>query len=239
MQDRSSMFKFASIGELAETTTQLFALNLQYKTSLGSRRNPQPATGLDKVEQMILNQVRDYLVDVREGFVLSVRTTQVTKRSEIKFLLDRVLMDWSQLSRELGLGEEDENPSGSKPDQIGEPQTLERVRQQLLAFGMAAVAFGQLPHLPAEQITFPYSYGEPPTYADIPTPDTPGETLVRIEELEQMVWQIMASHPQELLTRRYGALRRTYGFFETSACIAREDMQRFGIKQPKANLSPF
>jgi hypothetical protein len=239
MQDRSSMFKFASIGELAETTTQLFALNLQYKTSLGGRRNPQPATGLDKVEQMILNQVRDYLSDVREGFVLSVRTTQVTKRSEIKFLLDRVLMDWSQLSRELGLGEEDENPSGTKPDQRAEPPALERVRQQLLAFGMAAVAFGQLPHLPAEQITFPYSYGEPPSYADIPAPDTPGETLVRIEELEQMVWQIMASHPQELLTRRYGALRRTYGFFETSACIAREDMQRFGIKKPKTNVSPF
>lgn len=238
MQDRSSMFKFASIGELAETTTQLFALNLQYKTSLGSRRNPQPAAGLDKVEQMILNQVRDYLSDVREGFVLSVRTTQITKRSEIKFLLDRVLTDWSQLSHELGLGQE-ENSAGAKPDQIGEPQTLERVRQQLLAFGMAAVAFGQLPHLPADQITFPYSYGEPPTYADIPAPDTPGETLVRIEELEQMVWQIMASHPQELLTRRYGALRRTYGFFETSACIAREDMQRFGIKKPKAKLSPF
>ena len=29
MQDRSSMFKFASFGELAETTTQLFALKLQ------------------------------------------------------------------------------------------------------------------------------------------------------------------------------------------------------------------
>ena len=238
MEDRSSLFKFASIGELAETTTQLFALNLHYKTSLGSRRTNLQATGLEQVEQMILNQVRDYLADVREGFVLSVRTTQITKRSEIKFLLDRVLMDWSKLSRELGLGDEVEEAAAGA-DKRNDPPALERVRQQLLAFGMADVAFGQLPRLPADQITFPYSYGNPPTYADIPAPDTPGETLVRIEELEGMIWQIMAGDLQALLKHRYGALRRTYGFFETSACLARQEAERFGIKKPKAGLSLF
>ena len=232
MEQSSSMYKFASIGEMAETTTQLLALNLQYKTSLGSRR--QHATGMERVEQLVLQQARDYLADVREGFVLSVRTGQVTKRSELQFLLDRVLLDWSKLSHELGLdGGEENGLAGDKP---GQPLPIERVREQLLAFGMAAIAFGQLPHLAPDQITFPYSYSAPPTYADIPTPDTPGETLVRIEELEQMTWQIMASDVQELLKYHYGALRRTYGFFEVSACMTRQESERFGIKKRKSGL---
>src|SRR6202008_909631 len=111
-----------------------------------------------------------------------------------------------------------ENTSGQ--DQHSQLPKLEQVREQLLAFGMAAIAFGQLPRLPAEQITFPYSYSDPPTYSDISAPDSPGETLVRIEELEQMLWQIMASDLQELLKYHYGALRRTYGFFEVSAFMA-------------------
>ena len=232
MEQSSSMYKFASIGEMAETTTQLLSLNLQYKTSLGSRR--AHATGMERVEQLVLQQARDYLADVREGFVLSVRTGQVTKRSELKFLLDRVLMDWSKLSDELGLGGTEENAPLS--DSVGQPPAIERVREQLLAFGMAAIAFGQLPTLPPDQITFPYSYSDPPTYADIPAPDTPGETLVRIEELERMVWQIMASDVQELLKHRYGALRRTYGFFEVSAFMARKESERFGIKKRRSGL---
>lgn len=232
MEQSSSMYKFASIGEMAETTTQLLALNLQYKTSLGSRR--QHATGMERVEQLVLQQARDYLADVREGFVLSVRTGQVTKRSELQFLLDRVLMDWSKLSHELGLDDSGDNsPVG---DKLGQPPPIERVREQLLAFGMAAIAFGQLPHLAPDQITFPYSYSAPPTYSDIPAPDTPGETLVRIEELEQMTWQIMASDLQELLKYHYGALRRTYGFFEVSACMTRKESERFGIKKRKSGL---
>ena len=232
MEQSSSMYKFASIGEMAETTTQLLALNLQYKASLGSRRSH--ATGLERIEQLVLQQARDYLADVREGFVLSVRAGQVTKRSELKFLLDRVLMDWSKLSTELGLGEAEENgPVSDKPEQ---QPAIERVREQLLAFGMAAIAFGQLPHLAPDQITFPYSYSAPPTYSDIPAPDTPGETLVRIEELEQMTWQIMASDLQELLKYHYGALRRTYGFFEVSACMTRKESERFGIKKRKSGL---
>lgn len=166
MEQSSSMYKFASIGEMAETTTQLLALDLQYKASLGSRRSH--ATGLERIEQLVLQQARDYLADVREGFVLSVRTGQVTKRSELKFLLDRVLMDWSKLSTELGLGGTEEN--SPVEDKLDQPPPIERVREQLLAFGMAAIAFGQLPRLPADQITFPYSYGDPPTYSRHPHP---------------------------------------------------------------------
>ena len=55
----------------------------------------------------------------------------------------------------------------------------------------AAIALGHLPKLAAEQVTFPYAYTDPPTYSDIPTPTTPGAMLSRIDELEQMTWQLM------------------------------------------------
>jgi hypothetical protein len=112
----------------------------------------------------------------------------------------------------------------------GEPR-LERLRHQLLAFGMAATALGSLPRTPAEEITFPYSYSQPPTYGDIPAPATPAAMLQRIEELETMLWKLMAMDLQELVNHAYGPLRRTYGFFEVSARLARQEGQRFGIKR--------
>jgi hypothetical protein len=49
--------------------------------------------------------------------------------------------------------------------------------------------------------------------------------LSRIEELEQMVWRLMGGDMQGLLHQRYGALRRTYGFFESSAHLARRELR--------------
>lgn len=237
MDEALGVYKFASVGELAETVKQLLALGLQYKASLGGAPSKVQKSGLEQIEQLILQQARDYLAEVREGFVLSVRTTQVSKRTELRFLLDRVLLDWGALCQELGLADE---PADHAKRQAASTPTAapERVRHQLLAFGMAATALGQLPRLPAEQVTFPYSYNDPPTYGDIPAPDTAGEMLVRIEELEQVVWRLMGGDYQELLTRRYGALRRTYGFFEVSAHLAHHQAKRFGLKgkSPKLTL---
>lgn len=154
--------------------------------------------------------------------MLSVRAGQVSDRSEMRYLLDRVLFDWDALSRELGLALESENEREFQ-------QSLERVRGQLLAFGMALVALAALPRLPSEVVTFPHSYNRPPTYADIPTPVTPGEILTRIEEMEGMIWQFAAGRWGELVRRRYGPLRRTYGFFESSAHLAGEQARRFGL----------
>jgi hypothetical protein len=235
VNESSGVYQFVAIGELAETTTQMLALGLQSKTNLGRKTPTQPSAGLERIEQLILQQARDYLATVREGFVLSVRATQVTSQSELHFLLTRVLLDWTQLSRELGL---EEQTSDKTDPAAGTPTiSLERVRQQVLAFGMAATALGYLPRMPAEQITFPYSYSNPPTYADIPTPDTPGEMLWRIEEIEQMIWQLMSSHLQDLVERRYGSLRRTYGFFESSALLANREAERFGVKKAQRPLS--
>jgi hypothetical protein len=234
VDESSGVYKFVSIGELAETTTQLLALGLQSKTNLGGRAPTRQRNGLEQMEQLILQQARDYLAEVREGFVLSARSTKVASRAELQFLLERVLLNWTELSRELGLAEDEE--SSTPANQSIE---LEPIRQQLLAYSMAAVALGYLPRLPAEHITFPYSYSNPPTYSDIPAPDNAGEMLWRIEELEQMIWQLMSSDMQALVERRYGALRRTYGFFETSALLANREAERFGIKKKQRRLSRF
>jgi hypothetical protein len=232
VQDSSGVFKFVSIGEVAETMTQMLALNLQTRTNLGGRTPAKGPSGLERMEQIILQQARDYLAEVREGFTLSVRSSQVTDQAELRYLLERVLLDWTQLSRELGF-EENANTTQSHEAR------LEAVRQQVLAYSMAAVALGYLPHVPADQITFPYSYSNPPTYADIPTPDSAGEILWRIEELEGMIWQLMAGDLQALVERRYGALRRTYGFFETSALLANREAERFGVKKNQKHLALF
>jgi hypothetical protein len=177
---------------------------------------------------MVLQQARNYLSRVREGFVLSVRTADVASTDELGYLLERVLLDWDALRSELGLDIEDaESVQRPSPD----CPAIEQVRDQLLAFGMAAVALGMLPRLPKDEITFPRSYCKQPTYADIPVPTTPAEMLERIDEVEKMLWQIASYDLVELAERRYGPLRRTYGFFESSAWLAQRESVRFGIKK--------
>jgi len=233
MNEASGVYKFAGVGELAETVTQLLALGLQYGTELGRTSGRQSKSGLEKIEQIILQQARDYLAEVREGFILSVRTGQLAQKSELRFLLDRVLVDWNAFSQELGIDATDE-PLSESPDPMN---YVNQTRQHLLAFGMAAIALGQLPKLPADQVTFPYSYNDPPTYSDIPAPNSPGAMLSRIEELEQMTWRLMSGDLQGLLNQRYGALRRTYGFFEVSAHLARRETERFGIKRHSSQIA--
>lgn len=239
MDGTTGMAEFVSMGEIAETTIHLLSLNLNstthYGASSGSRQRHT-----DPVEQLVLQQARDYLRLVREGFMLSMRTAPSTEIAELRFLLERVLTDWNQLSRELGLDDTgDEAHRRALPPEESLPQRIERVRHQLLAFGMAVVALSQLPRLPAKQITFPHSYSQPPTYSDIPVPNSPGEMLWRIEELEQTVWRIMSDDLNELVQRRYGPLRRTYGFFETSAWLSRKETERFGIKKRRVSGVAF
>ena len=208
---------FVAIGEVTDATKKWLAMHLQ--TDIKTSRRPLAD---NRVALAILRQARDYLADVREGFVLSVRTGQVSEKSELRFLLDRVLLDWDALSKELGLA-----MAGEEDDALG--QELELVRGQLLAFGMAIVALAALPRLPSEAVTFPHSYNRPPTYADIPAPVTPAEVLSRIEEMEEMLWRFASGRWGELVRRRYGPLRRTYGFFESSALLAGEQARRFGV----------
>lgn len=247
MDETASLYEFVGIGELAETTTHLLALSLQQSAGRRARSD------MGQVEHIVLQQARDHLLKVREGFMLSVRAGHQTHHSELRYMLDRVLTDWSQLSEELGL---DAAPDDAPPDgtqgrtqeegEISDIATdtasvthLERVRHQLLAFSMAVIALGHLPRLPAQQITFPHSYSTPPTYSDIPVPSTPAEMLWRIEELEKTVWRLMADSARDLVQRHYGPLRRTYGFFEASAYLSRKEAERFGVKERQGPITTF
>jgi hypothetical protein len=247
IHESAGLYDFVGFGELAETTTQLLSLNLHHTAQSGGEQRSE----MGQVEQMVLRQAGDYLHKVREGFILSVRAGQIGHQAELRYLLDRVISDWSQLSRELGLAEGEQAESEERHDTssattagtatgkaaaAGMPTEVERVRHQLLAFGMAVVALGQLPRLPSKQITFPHSYGNPPTYSDIPVPHTPGEMLWRIEELEQMVQRLMSDDLNGLVQRRYGSLRRTYGFFEASAWLSHKETVRFGVKKRATSL---
>jgi hypothetical protein len=231
------LYDFVGFGEMAETTTQLLALNLHQSAHQSGDKRADPRTEMGAVGKLVLQQAGDYLHKVREGFVLSVRAGQVGHHAELRYLLDRVLADWSQLSQEMGLaadvnsGELGQTAEGNAP-----LPEVERVRHQLLAFGMAVVALAQLPRLPSKQVTFPHSYGNPPTYSDIPVPSTPGEILWRIKELEQMVQRLMSDDLQGLVQRRYGSLRRTYGFFEASAWLSHKESVRFGVKKQATTL---
>jgi hypothetical protein len=60
--------------------------------------------------------------------------------------------------------------------------------------------------------------------------------LWRIEELEQMVQRLMSDDLNGLVQRRYGSLRRTYGFFETSAWLSHKETVRFGVKKRATSL---
>lgn len=248
IQDNTSagLYDFVGFGEMAETTTQLLSLNLHQTAHIGEKRKGAQGhadrIGMDQVGKMVLRQASDYLQKVREGFVLSVRTGQVGHQTELRYLLERVISDWSQLSQELGLAdtnahiEEASNISATATSQGATHNEVERVRHQLLAFGMAVIALGQLPRLPSKQVTFPHSYGNPPTYSDIPVPSTPGEMLWRIEELELMVRRLMSDDLNGLVQHRYGSLRRTYGFFEASAWLSHKETSRFGIKKRPTSL---
>lgn len=232
MHDAEGLYEFVRISEVTATTKQLLALNLQQKTRLGARCEPNRARSDDPVEHFVLQQARDFVGQVREGFVLSTRQQDGLSVAEMRYLLDRVLHDWSELSEEIGLGS---TAPGQIPGLDAEP--LQRVRHQLLAFGMAVTALGYLPRTPSEEITFPYSYGKPPTYGDIPSPASPAELLQRIDEVERMIWKGMSLGWQELVNHHYGALRRTYGFFEANALLASREAERFGVKKPGSGLA--
>jgi hypothetical protein len=143
-----------------------------------------------------LNRILGDLKPMREGFMLTLRTSDVRLASELRDLIHH-LMDWNWLE-ELGLRWNTDEP-------------LERLGGQVVLYQHAIIALGVLPRLPANAVTFPHG-----KYADIPVPSTPGETLDRLEELERTIWAA-SSEPVNALSR--DAVRRTYGFFDATTWL--------------------
>lgn len=172
-------------------TRQRLAETIQEENRPGRRKKASRSGRLSKTLQ--------HLGDVREGFILSQRTSPQISLSELRRLVQHILLDWDWLSPlNLTL-----TPAGQ----------LQLVDQQLLAYNHALVALAAMPHLPAEAITFPQKR---PSYSDLAPPALPGELLVRIEELERVIYQVEVMPAK---TPAYSSLRRTYAFFEASSWL--------------------
>lgn len=144
---------------------------------------------------------------VREGFKITLRTASVRDLSELRDLIHETLMTWDWL--------------GALNLELKADTQIHYPLKQTLAFAHSYVTLGVLPRLPARAVTYP---DHPATYADIPVPHTPGEILARIDELETVLSEA-AARPKSAADPE--PLRRTYGFFETSAWLVSQHMGLF------------
>lgn len=146
----------------------------------------------------------EYLGEIREGFILSQRTSTNAALSEFRELVRHILVDWQWLYNM--------NMILSSRNQI---DTLD---QQLVFYNHALVALAVVPRLPTEAVTFPQRR---PTYNDVSIPVLPGELLARIEELEKIIYQAESKSIQDL---DYGSFRRTYAFFDASSWLVKKHL---------------
>ena len=141
----------------------------------------------------------EFTAQVHEGFVLSQRVSPQAGMEEVLRLSQPVLLDWQWIeSLNLSVMPDDE---------------VKAISDQLIAYEQAIMALGALPHVPAEEITFPQPH---PSYADILIPISPAQKLERIEELERVIYQAGIVPLNQIA---FSAVRRTYAFFEASAWL--------------------
>ncbi len=167
--------------------------------SMGRALGSPPASSTpQRPPAEVLADALDFLARAREGFVITLRTPMVPTTRELEELVNRVLVDWAWLEA-MGL---------SREGRTG----IQRPTEQLLAYHHSLIALAFLPHLPPEAVTYP---GVKRSYADIPVPRTPGQTLDRLEEMERTISQVEALNNGEVV--QVGEeMRHTYGFFEAT-----------------------
>ncbi|MEW5960933.1 MAG: hypothetical protein AB1801_24670 [Chloroflexota bacterium] len=185
------------LARVVRATRQMLATTIQEYNRPGRKvETPRPGQ---------LSKTLQHLADVREGFILSQRTSPQISLSELRALIQHILLDWDWLQ-----------PLNLTVVPAGQVETVD---QQLVAYNHALVALAALPHLPAEAITFPQPR---PTYSDLSAPALPGELLARIEELERVIYQV------EVIPEKapaYPSLRRTYAFFEASSWLVKRYLE--------------
>jgi hypothetical protein len=178
------------LARIVKDTRQTLGTVIQEQRQSGKQLSYRPGQ---------LSNTLQHLGDVREGFILSQRTSSHISTGELRALIQHVLMDWDWLQT-LNLA-------------FTPAEQVESLNQQLVVYNHALVALAALPHLPAHAITFPQ---ERPTYADVTAPGLPSEMLARIEEIERVIYQTEAMPTK---TPAYDPFRRTYAFFEASAWL--------------------
>lgn len=156
-----------------------------------------------------LTDALEHVEDVREGFVLSQRVTPPVDMAELRGIVRHVLLkpNWWE---DLGLT-------------FIPPKDIIPLKHQLIAYNHAIIALAVLPRLPAQVITFPQPR---PTYADVTVPVQPGDILLRIEEIERIIYQIEVMATKISIDNlAYHAFRRTYAFFEASEWLMTNHLQ--------------
>ncbi len=183
---------------IVETTRQALA------TIIRENNWPEGHLSNDRLGQFA--ETLNHIGEVREGFILSQRTSPQATLSEIQGLVADILLDWKWV-QELNL-------AFAPGDQV------ETLGEQLVVYNHALVAMAVLPRLPAEAITFPQRR---PTYGDVTPPTAPNETLARIEEIERIIYKAEVTTVQDM---DYGSFRRTYAFFEASSWLVKQYLER-------------
>ncbi len=162
---------------------------------------------LSAEQEAALGATLDHLADVHEGFRLGLRACDVETLDEMRYLVERVLVDWRWLE--------------SLQWQAIRPSEIDLPRRQLMAFAHAHLSLAMLPRLPKSQVTFPRAR---PSYADIPVPTSGAEIVSRLEELERVIYRILGGARDRV---EHDSLRRTYGFFESSAWLVTNHRHKF------------
>ena len=162
---------------------------------------------LSTAQERALSDTLEHLAAVREGFQLKVRAAELTSSAEMQLLLDRAEMDWGWLEQ-LGW-------------RLVAATEIELPHDQLVAFSHAALSLAMLPRLPKARVTFPRTRQ---SYADIPVPSTQAELLQRLEELERVIYRVLGGARARVEGE---SLRRTYGYFESSAWLVADHRKKF------------
>lgn len=193
------LLEYFSVGNVALRTLQALSHYLCHRDA-----------PLASSDAEALSLALDQVGEAREGFHLTLRATSFSSLEEMQSLVHRLLMDpdWIQ---ELGL---DILPE----EEVAKPQ------RELLNFAHAWTSLAIIPRLPQALVTYPQ---DRPTYRDIPFPRSPGELLGRLQEVEEVAYQVLAA-PRSRVPA--ASLRRTYGFFEASGWLASHHLRLFAKK---------
>ena len=194
------MSELANLEDAKQTLRNLAITATETVTALHDGLT-RPEADSEAHHRTVLNRSLKSAAQTREGFLLSLRTSEVAMAAELRILVG-YLIDWSWLD-DLGLRWATDEP-------------LERLSGQIVLYQHALVALGVLPRLPSNAVTHPYR-----TYSDVPVPESPGAMLDRLEEIERTVWSA-SSEPVKSLPRE--AVRRTYGFFEATTWLLANHM---------------
>lgn len=197
MESLDSLIEFQALGDVAREMRDSLAYRLV-----------APEVDLPDRAHTAFGHALSHLGHVREGFAVSLRAEDITRISELRDLVKAILIEWRQAEEALGV-------------QFMPAERVELPHSQIMAFAHSYVTFGMIPQLPPDQVTFPQQRR---TYSDIHAPRTPGEVLERIEEMEEVVCEVENTSLKRVDRSR---LRRTYGFFETSAWLVAIHLVRF------------